>query len=335
MKNLIEKVVEGSDLSHAEAVSAMEYIMEGKATDVQITAFLIGLKIKGEQPEELLGFTEVMREKSIRIQTDDPDAIDMCGTGGDGTNTFNISTTASFVVAGAGITVAKHGNRSISSSCGSADLLDSLGVNLQVKPATIEECINSVGIGFMFAPLFHPAMKHVATPRREMGMKTCFNMLGPLTNPAGVHRQLAGAYDKVAAEKIAKVFSSLSTEKALVVTSHDGMDEVSLSAPTIVNEVSRSAPVKTYEVSPYAFGFERVERTEILGGSSMVNAAIAFKVLSGEKCPHRNVVIANASLGILASGKTKSIEEGLALATESIDSGRALSKLKKLIEKSA
>lgn len=196
MREYLAKVTEGVDLTSEEAASAMRMIMQGEATEAQIAAFLVGLKTKGEQPEELLGFTQVMREKSIKIILEDPDAIDMCGTGGDGLHTFNISTTASFVVAGAGVTVAKHGNRSISSACGSADLLQSLGVSLEMKPEMIEKCINTIGIGFMFAPMFHPAMKHAAKPRKELGIKTCFNLLGPLTNTAGVRRQLAGVYDK-------------------------------------------------------------------------------------------------------------------------------------------
>ncbi len=332
MKEYLTKVTEGADLTRDEAFAAMRMIMEGEVPDVQIAAFLAGLKTKGEQPEELLGFTEVMREKSIRITLDDPNAIDMCGTGGDGLHTFNISTTASFVVAGAGVTVAKHGNRSISSACGSADLLQSLGVRLEMKPEAIEDCINKIGIGFMFAPMFHPAMKHAAKTRKELGIKTCFNLLGPLTNPAGVRRQLAGVYDRGAAVKIASVFASLPTDQAFVITSHDGMDEISLSAPTIVNETSRNQPVRNYEITPSAFGFQSVPREEMLGGSAETNSSIALRVLNGERSPQRDVVLANATYGILVAGKSSSIEEALASAAESIDSGRALAKLKQLVE---
>ncbi len=332
MKELIQKLTERQNLSQEEARQAMQFIMEGNSTDAQIAAFLIALKMKGEQPWEILGFVEIMREKSVKIRIDDPDAIDMCGTGGDGAGTFNISTVASFVVAGAGVTVAKHGNRSISSSCGSADVLASLGINIQLMPEKVEACINSVGIGFMFAPLFHPAMKYAAKPRSEMGVKTCFNILGPMTNPANVKRQLVGAFNKTTAKKMAEVFSMLNSIRVLVVHSHEGLDEVSLEAPTTVYDIKTNLPNETYRIEPSAFGLPAVKTSAILGGTAEVNAKIALDILEGKNSPHRNIVIANAALGLLSAGKTTRIEDSVSLAAESIDSGKALTKLHRLKE---
>ncbi len=335
MKAIIEKVSEREDLSRHEASSAMRMIMEGEATDVQIAALLMGLKIKGEQPEELLGFAEVMREKSLKAHIDDPDAVDLCGTGGDGAGTFNISTVASFVVAGAGATVAKHGNRSISSSSGSADVLRALGVNVELTPDKVSRCINTIGIGFLFAPLFHPAMKHAAKTRSEMGVKTCFNLLGPLTNPAGVRRQLAGAFSRRAAAMMAEVFLHLGAVKVYVISSHDGLDEISLNAPTAVCEVDAGEGTKRYDIAPDSFGLHGVGTPALRGGTAEVNAAIARRILSGEKIPHRDSVVANSAIGLMAAGKAASIGEGVALAIESIDSGRAMNKLNALREASA
>ena len=332
MKEFVQKIAEGQNLSRDEASSAMRTIMEGNATEAQIAAFLIGLKLKEEHPDELLGFVEVMREKSVKVRVDDPAAIDMCGTGGDGTGTFNISTVASFVVAGAGATVAKHGNRSISSVCGSADVLKALGVNLDLSPEMVEACINAEGIGFLFAPLFHPAMKHAAKPRSELGIKTCFNMLGPMTNPAGVRRQLVGAFNQKAAASMSAVFERLGVDKVYVVCAEDGMDEISLSARTTVHEVDREKPSRAYELDPASFSLSAVERSSILGGTAEMNATITMHVLEGVKSPHRDIVLANATFGLLAAGKARSIAEGVRLAAESIDSGRALDKLKRLRE---
>ncbi|MBI1802849.1 MAG: anthranilate phosphoribosyltransferase [Ignavibacteriae bacterium] len=330
MKQFIQKIAEGQHLTREEAAAAMRTIMEGNATAAQIAALLIGMKLKEEQPDELLGFVEVMREKAIRVSIDDPDAIDMCGTGGDGAGTFNISTVASFVVAGAGVTVAKHGNRSISSNCGSADVLKALGVNIELPPEKVEECINAVGIGFLFAPLFHPAMKYAAKPRSELGVKTCFNMLGPMTNPAGVRRQLVGAFSQKAAEKMAAVFDRLGVDKVFVICSHDGMDEISLHARTTVHDVDGHRKPQTYELDPSSFPLPRVERSSILGGTAETNANLAIDVLKGTKGPHRDIVLANASSGLLVAGKAHDINEGIQLAAESIDSGKALDKLNKL-----
>lgn len=332
MKEFIQKISEGHHLTKEEASSAMRTIMEGNATDAQIAAFLIALKLKGELPEELLGFVEVMREKSVKIKLDDPDAIDMCGTGGDNSGTFNISTVASFVVAGAGVTVAKHGNRSISSSCGSADVLKALGVNIELAPEKVEMCINKIGIGFLFAPLFHPAMKYAAKPRAELGIKTCFNMLGPMTNPAGVQRQLVGTFNFDAANKIANVFSKLNMQKVFVIHSSDGLDEFSLEYPTLVYEVDGQTTINKFHVKPEQFGLLSAKKDEIYGGTAEQNAQIAMNVLEGKQGPHRDVVLANAAFGLMVAGKARTIQEGIALAVESIDSGKSLEKLKQLKE---
>jgi len=332
MKEFIQKLSDRQDLTHEEATKAMRTIMEGQASEAQIAAFLIALKFKGEQPDELRGFVEVMREKSLKVKLEDMDAIDMCGTGGDNSGTFNISTVASFVVAGAGVTVAKHGNRSFSSACGSADVLKALGVKIELPPEKVESCINKIGIGFIFAPLFHPAMKYAAKPRSELGVKTCFNILGPITNPAGVRRQLVGTFSLDVANKMAAVFSQLDAEKVYVVCSQDGLDEISLGAPTAICEVNSQQYSRRYDVEPALFGLPAVKKSVILGGSAKTNASIAMNVLQGEKSPHRDVVLANAAFGLLVAGKAQTIEEGVNLAAESIDSGRALKKLNELKE---
>jgi anthranilate phosphoribosyltransferase len=332
VKEFIQKVVEHHDLSREEAARAMRCIMEGAATDAQIAGFLVALKLKGEHTDELFGFAEVMREKCLKIRVDDPHAVDLCGTGGDGTGTFNISTVAAFVVAGVGVTVAKHGNRSVSSSCGSADVLRALGVGIDCTPAQVEHCINTVGIGFLFAPLFHPSMKHAARPRAELGFRTCFNLLGPLTNPGAIRRQLAGTFSKLAAEKMASVFRSLGSERVFVVSGSDGLDEVSLESSTIVFEVHNQQPIRRTEFEPHTSSLAKVKRQDILGGTVEQNASIALDVLRGVYGPHRDVVLVNAAFALLAAGRATSVEEGIALAAESIDSGTALTKLNQLRE---
>lgn len=332
MKELIRKVTERQHLTRQEAASAMRTIMEGGATDAQIAGLLTALRTKGEQTEELLGFVEVMREKCLRVAIDDPDAIDMCGTGGDEAGTFNISTVASFVVAGAGATVAKHGNRSMSSACGSADVLGALGVNINLPPDRAAACINTVGVGFLFAPLFHPAMKHASRARTELGTKTLFNMLGPMTNPAGVRRQLVGAFSREAAQKMAGVFSELDPIRVLVIHSRDGLDEVSLEAATTVFEIRSRLFSGTMHLRPSVFGLPLVKRDSILGGSIEVNAEIALRILRGEKIPHRDIVLANSALGLLAAEKVSTLQEGIHMAADSIDSGKALRKLDSLKE---
>jgi anthranilate phosphoribosyltransferase len=332
MKEYIQKVVEGNHLTKNESSDAMRYIMEGNATDAQIAGFLIALKTKGEHPDEVLGFVEVMREKSVKIQIEDPDAIDMCGTGGDGSGTFNISTVASFVVAGTGMTVAKHGNRSISSSCGSADVLTALGVNINLSPEHVERCVNTIGIGFLFAPLFHPAMKYAAGPRAELGVKTCFNILGPLTNPGNVKRQLVGAFDQPTAKIMAEVFTKFRPAKVCVVHSADGLDEVSLGAQTSVYEVNGTSSVAKYTIQPSELALSHVQKEMVPGGTVEFNASIAMRVLEGEQSPYRDMVVINAAFGLYVGGKIATLKEGIALAAEAIDSRNALKKLHQLKE---
>ena len=332
MKMYIEKLCNREHLSREEANEVMRNIMEGKASDAQIASLLIALKFNGEMPEEIIGFVEVMREKSVKVNIDDPEAIDMCGTGGDGTGTFNISTAASFVVAGAGVTVAKHGNRSISSSCGSADVLKALGVNIELAAEKVEYSINKIGIGFLFAPMFHPAMKHAAKSRSELGVKTCFNILGPMTNPAGVKRQLVGAFNDEVAVSLASVFLQMGSKKVCVVHSTDGLDEISLAAPTRIYEVTEATTMRSYSVDAKSFALPEASRSDILGGNAETNAAIITNILQGKRGPHRDIVIANAAVGLYVSDKVQSLHEGVSLAAESIDDGSALNKLKHLIE---
>jgi anthranilate phosphoribosyltransferase len=332
MKQYIEKCLAGSDLAVEEASEALELIMTGGATDAQIAGLLIALRAKGESIEELVGFARTMRRRSVKVRLEDPDAIDMCGTGGDGLGTFNISTVASLVAAGAGVTVAKHGNRSVSSRSGSADLLAALGVNLQAVPERVQECVNVLGVGFLFAPLFHPAMRYASKPRTELGTRTIFNMIGPITNPAGVRKQLIGTYHSSVASTLAGALASLETGKACVVHSDDGMDEVTLSGSTRVYEVAGTGAVRRYAVSPADFGLECHSLAAIRGGTCEENAGIALRVLHGEHFPARDVVIANAAFGIYVSGRADGVREGAALAAESIDSGKAMQKLEQLVE---
>ena len=332
MKTLIEKCLSGEHLTVGEASNALDTIMTGQATDSQIAGLLIALRAKGETVDELVGFARTMREHSIKVPIEDPDAIDMCGTGGDCSGTFNISTVASFIAAGAGVTVAKHGNRSVSSLSGSADVLTALGVNIQCSTETMQACINRIGIGFLFAPLYHPAMKYAAKPRTELGVRSIFNMVGPLTNPAGVKRQLIGTYHPRAMHLLAGALQNLDVDKACVVHSDDGLDEVALSGGTKVQEVTRNEQPREYHLQPEDFGFGPLTLDGLRGGDKNANAAIAMSVLKGGTSPARDVVVANAALGIYISGKVKTIIEGKQKADESIHSGRALEKLQKLIQ---
>ena len=332
MKIYIEKCLSRENLTVEEAASALGTIMTGQATDAQIAGLLIALSAKGETVDELVGFARTMREHSIKIAIDDPNAIDMCGTGGDGIGTFNISTVASFIVAGAGVTVAKHGNRSVSSQSGSADVLMELGVNVQSSAEIMQTCINKIGIGFLFAPLFHPAMKYAAKTRQELGVRSIFNMLGPLTNPAGVQRQLVGVFNSKATPLIAKALQKLGAERACAVHSDDGLDEVTLSGGTQVQEVNNKKELHSYHLQPEDFGLPSISLINVQGGDKKKNAAIALDVLQGKKIPARDIAVANAALGMYVAGKAKSVLEGRQQAEESIDSGKALDKLQKLIE---
>jgi anthranilate phosphoribosyltransferase len=332
MKAHIEKCLSGEHLTVAEASNALDTIMTGQATDSQIAGLLIALRAKGETVNELVGFARTMREHSVKVRIEDPDAVDLCGTGGDGSGTFNISTVASFVAAGAGVTVAKHGNRSVSSQSGSADVLTALGVNIQCSIETVQACINRIGIGFIFAPLYHPAMKYAAKPRTELGVRSIFNIVGPLTNPAGVKRQLIGTYHPRAMQLLAGALQELGVDKACVVHSDDGLDEVALSGGTKVLEANKNEQLREYHLQPEDFGFAQFTIDGLRGGDKNVNALIALNVLKGGNGHARDVVVANAALGIYVSGKAKTILEGKQKAEESLISGKAMEKLQKLIQ---
>lgn len=329
----IGKVIERNNLSETEMIGVMNQIMGGEATPAQIGSFITALRMKGETIEEITGAARVMREKATKINTNSSTVIDTCGTGGDGANTFNISTTSAFVAAGAGITVAKHGNRSVSSNCGSADVLKALGVNIEVGTSTVERCLNENGIGFLFAPLLHGAMKYAIGPRREIGIRTVFNILGPLTNPAGASAQVIGIYSKELTEKLAAVLGNLGSQHAFVVHGEDGLDEISLTSKTKISEL-KNGKVDTYWVKPEDFNIERCRAEDLLGGTPEENASITLGVLKGEKGPKRDIVLLNAAAAIVAGGKAKTFAEGIRVAEDSIDSGAAMKKLEGLVEMS-
>jgi anthranilate phosphoribosyltransferase len=338
----IRKVVEHKDLTRDEAFAVMDVIMSGQATDAQIAAFLTGLRMKGETVEEVIGFARVMREKvspvrtRARVQaslsgTDREMLVDTCGTGGDATGTFNVSTATAFVVAGAGIPVAKHGNRSVSSLCGSADVVEALGVRLDLPPERVGKCIDEVGIGFCYAPLLHKAMKYVMLARKEIRIRTVFNILGPLTNPAKASAQIIGVYDGRLTEVMAEVLKELGTVRAFVVHGEDGLDEISTTGESRISEL-RNSEVRTYSVRPEDFGLLRASMADLQGGSVADNAGIIRRVLQGERSPKRDIVVLNAGAAIAAGGKAEDIRGGIAVAQHSIDSGAALDKLSRLVE---
>lgn len=329
IKEAIAKVVDGEDLTEEEMQEAMNEIMTGAATPAQIASFITALRIKGETVDEITGAAKVMREKATRINANGHIVVDTCGTGGDMAHTFNISTTAAFVVAGTGLTVAKHGNRSVSSACGSADVLQALGVNIELRPIDVERCLNETGIGFLFAPLFHEAMKHAIGPRKEIGIRTIFNILGPLTNPAGAKAQVLGVYSHGLTETMAKVLMKLGAAHCFVVHGTDGLDEITITGTTKVSE-GKNGKVKTYTVKPSDFGLKKAKKVDLLGGNAEENAKITMAVLSGEKGPRRDIVLLNAAAAIVAGGKAKTLKEGVKLAGESIDSGAAKEKLESL-----
>ena len=333
IKEAIEKAVNKNDLREAEMMVAMEEIMEGIATPAQIAALITALRMKGETVEEVTGAARIMRQKASRVNACATTIVDTCGTGGDSLGTFNISTTTAFVVAAAGIVVAKHGNRAVSSGCGSADVLEALGVNIGVGQEMVEECIQQIGIGFLFAPKLHGAMKYAIGPRREIGIRTIFNMLGPLTNPAGATAQLLGVYDPKLTEMFADVLKNMGTKRAFVVHGLDGLDEVTITGETRVAEL-KDGIVQTYNINPMDY-FGRIDPlSAIRGGDPTVNAQITRDVLSGENGACRNVVLINAALAIVAGEKAENIKDGIKVAAECIDSGAAVKKLQALIEMS-
>lgn len=329
----LHKIAAGEDLSADEARGAMLAILSGEATTPQISAFLMGLRMKGETHEELLGFARAMREKTVRIDACvSPEALlDTCGSGGGAGATFNISTVAAFVVAGAGARVAKHGNRSFSSQCGSADILEELGIQVSQAPERVAQAIREIGIGFLFAPLLHPAMKHAQPARAELKMRTVFNLLGPLTNPAGATRQLIGAPSAHAAGLMAQALAGLGAERAFVVHGSDGLDEITTTGATLVFEIA-GPDVRSFEWTPADFGVERAGVAELRGGNRARNAEIARAILRGEHGPQRDIVVVNSAAALMAAGIAESPLEAMRRAGESIDSGAAWKKLQALGE---
>ena len=334
MKEILAKLVAGNDLSVEEAKKAQEIILTGQATDAQIAAFLTALRMKGETIDEITGLASVLRDKANTIAPKVDKHVDLVGTGGYCTYSFNISTTSAFVVAAAGLPVAKHGNRSISSKSGAGDVLEALGVNISADPDVVSRCVETVGIGFMFAPHFNPAMKYVGKVRKELGFRTVFNTLGPLSNPSRAKAMVVGVYDKNLTETIANAMMNMGVERALVVSGNDNMDEITLTGATTISEIKDNT-VNTYTVTPEQFGFETVELKELQGGDGKVNAQITKDILSGkEKGAKRNIVLLNAGATLYAGGMCSSIEEGIKLAEKTIDSGKAASIIDALVEAS-
>jgi anthranilate phosphoribosyltransferase len=331
IKDAIAKAVHMENLSESEMMEVMNEVMEGKATPAQIAAFITALRIKGETVAEVTGAARIMRQKAVRIDARSSVIVDTCGTGGDGSNTFNISTTAAFVVAAAGLTVAKHGNRAVSSGCGSADVLEALGVKIDAAPEVVEECVQQLGIGFLFAPRLHGAMKYAVGPRREIGIRTIFNMLGPLTNPAGATCQLIGVYDPRLTEMFAGVLKNLGTKRAFVVHGSDGLDEATVTGETRVSELKEGL-ISTYNINPLDLMDEIYPGEALHGGDASVNARITTDVLTGKDGACRQIVLLNAALAIVAADKAGNLREGLRTAAEAIDSGAAWKKLQALIE---
>ncbi len=333
LKPLLEKVIAGEVLSPVEARQAMEKIMSGEAPPVQIGAFATALRMRGETVEELAGFVSVMRERAVKITVGDRYAIDTCGTGGDGAGTFNISTTAALGAAGVGVTVVKLGGRGVSSGCGSADVLAELGVNLKAAPEVVERCVNRIGIGFCFAPVFHPAMKAAAPVRKELGVRTFFNLLGPLSNPGGVRRQVLGVFNPNWAEKMAAVLKQLGSEHILAFSNAGGLDELSFAHRSSVSELKKGE-LKNYELDSSDWGYAAANSSELAGSDAKTNAKIIFSILKGEKGPRRDAAVLNAAAAIYVAGKSGTICDGLPLAEKAIDSSRALDKLEQLIKES-
>ena len=348
IRKAIAKIVEREDLTEGDMIEVMNQIMSGECTPAQIGSFITALRRKGETIEEITGAARVMREMATPIRVgrnvldidrddiniDQETILDVVGTGGDGTNTFNVSTTVSFVVSACGVKVAKHGNRSVSSACGSADVLEKLGINLDVTPETVERCIREIGIGFLFAPALHGAMKFAIGPRREIGIRTIFNILGPLTNPANADCQVMGVYRADLVEKLAGVLHRLGCRHGFVVHGSDGMDEMTLTGETLVAEVTPGG-IRMTSIVPEHLGLARCDMAALKGGDAVANAVIVRSVLAGEQGPRRDIVLLNAAYALLAAGKAATAAEGLTLAAEAIDSGRALQQVEKLADMTA
>lgn len=334
IRQAISKVVDGKELNLDEATAAMNAIMTGQVTDAQIGALVTGLRMKGETVDEIAGFAQAMRNHALAVDVDSDDEplLDTCGTGGDHSNSFNISTTATFVIAASGVRIAKHGNRAASSRCGSADLLEALGVAVELTPQQVADSVEQVGIGFMFAPAFHSAMRFVGPARKQMGIRTVFNVLGPLTNPAGAKHQLIGVGHPDIAPKLAEVLRKLGSQRAVLVHAEEGLDEVGVVGTTQVTEYDASRDdIRSYPVTPEDFGLQRGSPGDLLGGDAAENVKITLAVLNGEDGPRRSVTIMNAGAGIYAANAAQTFEEGVRMAAEAIDSGGALAKMEELI----
>ncbi|MFD2115954.1 anthranilate phosphoribosyltransferase [Paenibacillus yanchengensis] len=334
MQQALTKLIDGEGLSRVEANHVMSFIMRGEATSSQIGAVATALRMKGETKEEITGFAQAMRQHSSHLTTSNEGLLDTCGTGGSGIHKFNISTASSIIAAAAGIRVAKHGNRAMSGKSGSADVLEALGVNINLSPEQAEICLDDIGICFMFAQLYHPSLRHAAAPRKELGIRTIFNMLGPLTNPAGADRQLLGLFDRNRTETIAAVLGELQLKRALVVSSYDGLDEISISAPTQLSELKENGTIETYSITPEDLGLKRYDINQVMGGDATVNAGLIQEVFAGKRQDaYRDIVLANAGACIYIGGLATSLQAGVQQAAAVIDSGKAIQKLEQLILK--
>jgi len=333
MSLLLDKVLRRENLTIDESAGAMAVIMGGEATPAQISALLVGLTMKGERPDEIAGLARSMKAHALPLSKSYPDVFDTCGTGGDRAGTFNISSAAALVAAAAGLRVAKHGNRSVSSQCGSADVYEALGVNIGADAGVVERSLDTVGIAFFFAPTFHPSMRHATPVRRELGVRTAFNLLGPMTNPAGARRQLIGVPQSELTDLMARALVLLGTDRAWVVHGADGIDELSTTGHTKVSEC-RDGRVSTFYVHPADFGVPKATREDLKGGDASANALIIRDVLSGTRGPARDVVLLNAGAGLFIAGKTRTVREGITLASEAIDSGAAVRTLNAMVEAS-
>lgn len=332
IREALQRISEGESLSSEEMYGLLERIVSGEATDAQIGAFIMGTKMKGETVDEIVGAAKFFRERATKVPVENPDEIvDTCGTGGDRSGTFNVSTVTAFVVAGAGVKVAKHGNRSVSSKCGSADFLERVGARIDLPAEKVGRMIEEIGIGFMFAPLFHPAMRRVIGPRREVGVRSIFNLVGPLSNPAGARRQLLGVFSDSLVETLVRVLPRIGVKRAFVVHGKDGIDEVSISSPTLVGEL-KGEEIRVYELSPEDFGLRRSEIGNVCVENPEESVRMGLSVLEGEEGPPRDMVLMNSALAIVASGKTDDLKTALDMAKESIDSGRAKRKLEEFVE---
>jgi len=330
IREAILKVSRKEDLTYDEAYTTMDEIMSGEASEIQMSSYLTAMSMKGETIDEITASAEAMRNHCVRL-LNDVEALEIVGTGGDGSNTFNISTTSSIVISAAGVPVSKHGNRSASSKCGAADVLEELGVNINIPPEKSVECLKKHNICFLFAQNYHIAMKYVAGVRKELGIRTIFNILGPLTNPAGATMQVLGVYDKELVEPLANVLNNLGVKSALSVYGVDGMDEISASDKTCVCEI-KDGETKSYEIDPMDFGFEKCRKEDLVGGVPKENAQITLDILKGQKGPKRNAVVLNSAAGLYVAGVVESIKDGVKIAEEIIDSGKALKQLEKFIE---